>query len=152
MPYTELPITILIAASFLILTLCVLLLAYKVKKLLNSISELKVSLKAVATNDDVRLANKKLDTDLVNAMLLLENNMTQRSEELLAEVIELRTALSKFRTSQHNIPDNGFHDFDNKLDDVIAFALEGLSTKEISSRLNLKHEFVQDIIQFNRQN
>ena len=152
MPYTELPIIYLIATSFLILTLCVLLLAFKVKKLLTSISELKVSLKVVATKDDISLANKKLDTDLVNAMLLLENNMTQRSEELLAEAIELRTALSKLRTSQHNIPIDGLHDFDNKLDDVIAFDLEGLSTKEISSRLNLKHEFVQDIIQFNRQN
>lgn len=152
MPYTELPIIYLIATSFLILTLCVLLLAFKVKKLLTSISELKVSLKVVATKDDISLANKKLDTDLVNAMLLLENNMTQRSEELLAEAIELRTALSKLRTSQHNIPVDGLHDFDNKLDDVIAFDLEGLSTKEISSRLNLKHEFVQDIIQFNRQN
>ena len=151
MPYTELPIIYLIATSFLILTLCVLLLAFKVKKLLTSISELKVSLKVVATKDDISLANKKLDTDLVNAMLLLENNMTQRSEELLAEAIELRTALSKLRTSQHNIPIDGLHDFDNKLDDVIAFDLEGLSTKEISSRLNLKHEFVQDIIQFNRQ-
>ena len=152
MPYTELPIIYLIATSFLFLTLCVLLLAFKVKKLLTSISELKVSLKVVATKDDISLANKKLDTDLVNAMLLLENNMTQRSEELLAEAIELRTALSKLRTSQHNIPIDGLHDFDNKLDDVIAFDLEGLSTKEISSRLNLKHEFVQDIIQFNRQN
>ena len=152
MPDTELPIIYLIATSFLILTLCVLLLAFKVKKLLTSISELKVSLKVVATKDDISLANKKLDTDLVNAMLLLENNMTQRSEELLAEAIELRTALSKLRTSQHNIPVDGLHDFDNKLDDVIAFDLEGLSTKEISSRLNLKHEFVQDIIQFNRQN
>ena len=152
MPYIELPIIYLIATSFLILTLCVLLLAFKVKKLLTSISELKVSLKVVATKDDLSLANKKLDTDLVNAMLLLENNMTQRSEELLAEAIELRTALSKLRTSQHNIPVDGLHDFDNKLDDVIAFDLEGLSTKEISSRLNLKHEFVQDIIQFNRQN
>ena len=152
MPYIELPIIYLIATSFLILTLCVLLLAFKVKKLLSSISELKVSLKVVATKDDISLANKKLDTDLVNAMLLLENNMTQRSEELLAEAIELRTALSKMRTSQHNIPVDGLHDFDNKLDDVIAFDLEGLSTKEISSRLNLKHEFVQDIIQFNRQN
>jgi len=152
MPDTELPIIYLIATSFLILTLCVLLLAFKVKKLLTSISELKVSLKVVATKDDISLANKKLDTDLVNAMLLLENNMTQRSEELLAEAIELRTALSKLRTSQHNIPIDGLHDFDNKLDDVIAFDLEGLSTKEISSRLNLKHEFVQDIIQFNRQN
>ena len=152
MPYTELPIIYLIATSFLILTLCVLLLAFKVKKLLISISELKVSLKVVATKDDISLANKKLDTDLVNAMLLLENNMTQRSEELLAEAIELRSALSKLRTSQHNIPVDGLHDFDNKLDDVIAFDLEGLSTKEISSRLNLKHEFVQDIIQFNRQN
>ena len=152
MPYTELPIIYLIATSFLILTLCVLLLAFKMKKLLTSISELKVSLKVVATKDDISLANKKLDTDLVNAMLLLENNMTQRSEELLAEAIELRTALSKLRTSQHNIPVDGLHDFDNKLDDVIAFDLEGLSTKEISSRLNLKHEFVQDIIQFNRQN
>ena len=152
MPYTELPIIYLIATSFLILTLCVLLLAFKVKKLLTSMSELKVSLKVVATKDDISLANKKLDTDLVNAMLLLENNMTQRSEELLAEAIELRTALSKLRTSQHNIPVDGLHDFDNKLDDVIAFDLEGLSTKEISSRLNLKHEFVQDIIQFNRQN
>lgn len=152
MPYTELTIIYLIATSFLVLTLCVLLLAFKVKKLLTSISELKVSLKVVATKDDISLANKKLDTDLVNAMLLLENNMTQRSEELLAEAIELRTALSKLRTSQHNIPVDGLHDFDNKLDDVIAFDLEGLSTKEISSRLNLKHEFVQDIIQFNRQN
>ena len=152
MPFTELPIIYLIATSFLILTLCVLLLAFKMKKLLTSISELKVSLKVVATKDDISLANKKLDTDLVNAMLLLENNMTQRSEELLAEAIELRTALSKMRTSQHNIPVDGLHDFDNKLDDVIAFDLEGLSTKEISSRLNLKHEFVQDIIQFNRQN
>ena len=152
MPFTELPIIYLIATSFLILTLCVLLLAFKMKKLLTSISELKVSLKVVATKDDISLANKKLDTDLVNAMLLLENNMTQRSEELLAEAIELRTALSKLRTSQHNIPVDGLHDFDNKLDDVIAFDLEGLSTKEISSRLNLKHEFVQDIIQFNRQN
>lgn len=152
MPFTELPIIYLIATSFLILTLCVLLLAFKMKKLLTSISELKVSLKVVATKDDISLANKKLDTDLVNAMLLLENNMTQRSEELLAEAIDLRTALSKLRTSQHNIPVDGLHDFDNKLDDVIAFDLEGLSTKEISSRLNLKHEFVQDIIQFNRQN
>ena len=85
MPNIDLPILYLVAASFSILTLSVLLLTTKVAKLSRATSELKNNLKDVATNGDISLANKKLDTDLVNAMILLENNMTQRSEELLAE-------------------------------------------------------------------
>ena len=100
MPNIDLPILYLVAASFSILTLSVLLLTAKVTKLSRATSELKNNLKDVATNGDISLANKKLDTDLVNAMLLLENNMTQRSEELLAEVIELRTHLLKLRTPE----------------------------------------------------
>ena len=89
MPNIDLPIVYLVAASFSILTLSVLLLTARVTKLSRATSELKNNLKDVATTGDISLAHKKLDTDLVNAMLLLENNMTQRSEELLAEVIEL---------------------------------------------------------------
>lgn len=148
----DLPILYLIAASFSILTLSVLLLAAKVTKLSRATSELKNNLKDVATNGDISRANKKLDTDLVNAMLLLENNMTQRSEELLAEVIELRTQLLKLRKPGSAAHANGVKDFDHKLDDVIAFSHEGICSEEISARLNLNHEFVQDIIQFNRQN
>ena len=152
MPNVDLPILYLVAASFSILTFSVLLLTAKVTKLSRATSELKSNLTDVATNDDISLANKKLDTDLVNAMLLLENNMTQRSEELLAEVIELRTHLLKLRTPEPKAHVTGAKDFDNKLDDVIAFSHEGISSEEISARLNLNHEFVQDIIQFNRQN
>ena len=152
MPDIDLPILYLIAASFSILTLSVLLLAAKVTKLSRATSELKNNLKDVATNGDISRANKKLDTDLVNAMLLLENNMTQRSEELLAEVIELRTQLLKLRKPGSAAHATGVKDFDHKLDDVIAFSHEGISSEEISARLNLNHEFVQDIIQFNRQN
>ena len=152
MPNIDLSILYLVAASFSILTLSVLLLTAKVTKLLRATSELKNNLKDVATNGDISLANKKLDTDLVNAMLLLENNMTQRSEELLAEVIELRAQLLKLRTPEPKAYVNGAKDFDNKLDDVIAFSHEGISSEEISASLNLNHEFVQDIIQFNRQN
>ena len=121
-------------------------------KLSRATSELKNNLKDVATTGDISLANKKLDTDLVNAMLLLENNMTQRSEELLAEVIELRTHLLKLRIPEPKAYATEAKDFDNKLDDVIAFTQEGISSEEISARLNLNHEFVQDIIQFNRRN
>ena len=152
MPNIDLPILFLVAASFAILTLSVLLLTAKVTKLSRATSELKNNLKDVATNGDISLANKKLDTDLVNAMLLLENNMTQRSEELLAEVIELRTHLLKLRTLEPKAYVHGAKDFDNKLDDVIAFSNEGISSEEISARLNLNYEFVQDIIQFSRQN
>ena len=152
MPNIDLPILYLIAASFSVLTLSVLLLTTKVAKLSRATSELKNNLKDVATNGDISLANKKLDTDLVNAMLLLENNMTQRSEELLAEVIELRAQLLKLRTPEPKAYVYGAKEFDNKLDDVIAFSHEGISSEEISARLNLNHEFVQDIIQFNRQN
>ena len=152
MPNIDLSILYLVAASFSILTLSVLLLTAKVTKLSRATSELKNNLKDVATNGDISLANKKLDTDLVNAMLLLENNMTQRSEELLAEVIELRAQLLKLRTPEPKAYVNGAKEFDNKLDDVIAFSHEGISSEEISTRLNLNHEFVQDIIQFNRQN
>ena len=152
MPNIDLPILYLVAASFSILTLSVLLLTGKVTKLSRATSELKNNLKDVATIGDISLANKKLDTDLVNAMLLLENNMTQRSEELLAEVIGLRTHLLKSRTPESHAHVTGAKDFDNKLDDVIAFSHEGISSEEISARLNLNHEFVQDIIQFNRQN
>ena len=152
MPNIDLSILYLVAASFSILTLSVLLLTAKVTKLSRATSELKNNLKDVATNGDISLANKKLDTDLVNAMLLLENNMTQRSEELLAEVIELRAQLLKLRTPEPKACVNGAKDFDNKLDDVIAFSHQGISSEEISARLNLNHEFVQDIIQFNRQN
>ena len=152
MPNIDLPIFYLVAASFSILTLSVLLLTAKVTKLSRATSELKNNLKDVATNGDISLANKKLDTDLVNAMLLLENNMTQRSEELLAEVIELRTHLLKLRTQESKAHVTGAKDFDDKLDDVIAFSHQGISSEEISARLKLNHEFVQDIIQFNRQN
>ena len=152
MPNIDLPIVYLVAASFSILTLSVLLLTARVRKLSRATSELKNNLKDVATTADISLANKKLDTDLVNAMLLLENNMTQRSEELLAEVIELRTHLLKLRISEPKAYATETKDFDNKLDDVIAFTQEGISSEEISARLNLNHEFVQDIIQFNRQN
>ena len=100
MPNIDLPIVYLVAASFSILTLSVLLLTARVTKLSRATSELKNNLKDVATTGDISLANKKLDTDLVNAMLLLENNMTQRSEELLAEVIELRTHLLKLRITR----------------------------------------------------
>ena len=152
MPNIDLPIVYLVAASFSILTLSVLLLTARVTKLSRATSELKNNLKDVATTADISLANKKLDTDLVNAMLLLENNMTQRSEELLAEVIELRTHLLKLRIPEPKAYVTEAKDFDNKLDDVIAFTLEGISSEEISARLNLNHEFVQDIIQFNRRN
>lgn len=152
MPNIDLPILYLVAASFCILTLSVLLLTAKVAKLSRATSELKNNLKDVATNGDISLANKKLDTDLVNAMLLLENNMTQRSEELLAEVVEFRTHLLKLRTLEPEASVTGAKDFDNKLDDVIAFSHEGIGSEEISARLNLNHEFVQDIIQLNRQN
>lgn len=152
MPNIDLPIVYLVAASFSILTLSVLLLTARVTKLSRATSELKNNLKDVATTGDISLANKKLDTDLVNAMLLLENNMTQRSEELLAEVIELRTHLLKLRIPEPKAYVTEAKDFDNKLDDVIAFTLEGISSEEISARLNLNHEFVQDIIQFNRRN
>ena len=152
MPNIDLPIVYLVAASFSILTLSVLLLTARVTKLSRATSELKNNLKDVATTADISLANKKLDTDLVNAMLLLENNMTQRSEELLAEVIELRTHLLKLRIPEPKAYVTEAKDFDNKLDDVIAFTQEGISSEEISARLNLNHEFVQDIIQFNRQN
>ena len=148
----ELPTLYLIAASFSALTMCILLLTAKVKKLLRATAELKNNLRHVATNDDISRANKKLDTDVVNAMLLLENNMTQRSEEILSEVIELRTTLAKYQTLQPKLPVDGTKEFDNKLDDAIVFAREGVSSEEISARLNLKHEFVQDIIQFNRKN
>ena len=152
MPNIDLPIVYLVAASFSILTLSVLLLTARVTKLSRATSELKNNLKDVATTADISLANKKLDTDLVNAMLLLENNMTQRSEELLAEVIELRTRLLKLRIPEPKAYVTEAKDFDNKLDDVIAFTQEGISSEEISARLNLNHEFVQDIIQFNRRN
>lgn len=152
MPDIELPTLYIITASFLVLTLSVLLLTAKVGKLLRATSNLKNSLKDVARKDDLTLANKKLDTDLVNAMLLLENNMTQRSEEILAEVIELRSTLSKHHTQQPKLKVDGTPEFDNKLDDAIVFAREGVSSEEISARLNLKHEFVQDIIQLHRKN
>lgn len=149
---TELPTIYLIAASFSLLTLCVLLLATRMTKLLRTTLDLQNKLQNAATKDDIYLANKKLDTDLVNAMLLFENNITQRSEELLAEVIGIRTTVSKLRAMQPNSSVDQTKYFDNKLDDVIAFAREGISSEEISARLNLKHAFVQDIIKFNRQN
>lgn len=152
MPNIDLPILYLVAASFSILTLSVLLLTNKVAKLLRATSELKNNLKDVATNGDISSANKKLDSDLVNGMLLLENNMTQRSEELLAELIELRTHLFKLRTPEPAAYVTEAKDFDNKIDDVIAFSHDGICSEEISARLNLNHEFVQDIIQLNRQN
>lgn len=149
---TELPTIYLIATSFSLLTLCVLLLATRMTKLLRTTLDLQNKLQNAATKDDIYLANKKLDTDLVNAMLLFENNITQRSEELLAEVIGIRTTVSKLRAMQPNSSVDQTKYFDNKLDDVIAFAREGISSEEISARLNLKHAFVQDIIKFNRQN
>jgi hypothetical protein len=121
-------------------------------KLLRTTLDLQNKLQNAVTKDDIYLANKKLDTDLVNAMLLFENNITQRSEELLAEVIGIRTTVSKLRAMQPNSSVDQTKYFDNKLDDVIAFAREGISSEEISARLNLKHAFVQDIIKFNRQN
>ena len=151
MPNIDLPIVYLVAASFSILTLSVLCLRQG-DKAITCDFRTENNLKDVATNGDISLANKKLDTDLVNAMLLLENNMTQRSEELLAEVIELRTHLLKLRIPEPKAYATEAKDFDNKLDDVIAFTHEGISSEEISARLNLNHEFVQDIIQFNRRN
>ena len=65
MPNIDLPILYLVAASFSILTLSVLLLTAKVTKLSRATSELKNKLKDVATIGDISLANKKLDTDLV---------------------------------------------------------------------------------------
>lgn len=152
MPNIDLPLLYLVAASFSILTLSVLLLTAKVAKLSHATSELKNNLQDVATNGDISLANKKLDTDLVNAMLLLENNMTQRSEELLAEVIKFRTHLLKLRTLEPEASVTRVKDFGNKIDDVIALSHDGIGSEEISARLNLNHEFVQDIMQLSRQN
>jgi len=152
MPDIELPTFYLIAVSFSVLTMSVLLLTAKVAKLLRVTAELKNNLRDVATTDSINQANKKLDTDLVNTIFLLENNMTQRCEEILAEVIELRTNIAKYQARQPKLPAYGTKEFDKKLEDAIVFAREGVSSQEISARLNLKHEFVQDIIQFNKKN
>lgn len=151
MPEIELLTFYLIAASVVIIMLLVLVLTVKMKQSLSKITELKTGLKNIATKDDITLANKELSTDILNAMLLLESNMTQRSEEVLAEAIELRTVLSKLQKSQSNLPVDAAKDIDEILDDVIIFDREGLTSEEISARLNLKHEFVQDIIKFNSQ-
>lgn len=151
MPEIELLTFYLIAASVVIIMLLVLVLTVKVKQSLSKITELETGLKNIATKDDITLANKELSTDILNAMLLLESNMTQRSEEVLAEAIELRTVLSKLQKSQSNLPVDAAKDIDEILDDVIIFDREGLTSEEISARLNLKHEFVQDIIKFNSQ-
>lgn len=151
MPEIELLTFYLIAASVVILMLLVLVLTVKVKQSLSKITELETGLKNIATKDNITLANKELSTDILNAMLLLESNMTQRSEEVLAEAIELRTVLSKLQKSQSNLPVDAAKDIDEILDDVIIFDREGLTSEEISARLNLKHEFVQDIIKFNSQ-
>lgn len=151
MPEIELLTFYLIAASVVIIMLLVLVLTVKMKQSLSKITELETGLKNIATKDDITLANKELSTDILNAMLLLESNMTQRSEEVLAEAIELRTVLSKLQKSQSNLPVDAAKDIDEILDDVIIFDREGLTSEEISARLNLKHEFVQDIIKFNSQ-
>lgn len=151
MPEIELLTFYLIAASVVIIMLLVLVLTVKVKQSLSKITELETGLKNIATKDDITLANKELSTDILNAMLLLESNMTQRSEEVLAEAIELKTVLSKLQKSQSNLPVDAAKDIDEILDDVIIFDREGLTSEEISARLNLKHEFVQDIIKFNSQ-
>lgn len=151
MPEIELLTFYLIAASVVILLLLVLVLTVKVKQSLSKITELETGLKNIATIDDITLANNELSTDILNAMLLFESNMTQRSEEVLAEAIELKTVLSKLQKSQSNLPVDAATDIDEILDDVIIFDREGLTSEEISARLNLKHEFVQDIIKFNSQ-
>lgn len=151
MPEIELLTFYLIAASVVIIMLLVLVLTVKMKQSLSKITELETGLKNIATKDDITLAHKELSTDILNAMLLLESNMTQRSEEVLAEAIELRTVLSKLQKSQSNLPVDAAKDIDEILDDVIIFDREGLTSEEISARLNLKHEFVQDIIKFNSQ-
>ena len=151
MPEIELLTFYLIAASVVILLLLVLVLTVKVKQSLSKITELETGLKNIATKDDITLANNELSTDILNAMLLFESNMTQRSEEVLAEAIELKTVLSKLQKSQSNLPVDAAKDIDEILDDVIIFDREGLTSEEISARLNLKHEFVQDIIKFNSQ-
>lgn len=151
MPEIELLTFYLIAASVVIIMLLVLVLTVKVKQSLSKITELETGLKNIATIDDITLANNELSTDILNAMLLFESNMTQRSEEVLAEAIELKTVLSKLQKSQSNLPVDAAKDIDEILDDVIIFDREGLTSEEISARLNLKHEFVQDIIKFNSQ-
>ena len=107
----------------------------------------------VVQQTELSKALNEFDQNLLNALVLMENN--------IVSAVDLNTAKSNGAHAENSIHSSGVHTqapasaevtIDKKLHNAVAFAKSGYDAKYIMGKLNLRPQLVNEIIELHRPN
>lgn len=138
----------------LIILLLILVFLYliirKLSKILKIFPQIQISLQKSATSKQIETLSDKLDTGLIDAMFMVENNIAHRVEEVLLETVELKTKIVKLEEKLKISKENSTSELNSKVEMVMFYSQDNYSSQEIANRLNMSLELVEDIIQLSK--
>ena len=119
----------------------------KLSKMTKIFSQIQNSIQNSATSKQIEMISDKLDTGLIDAMFMVENNIAHRVEEVLQETVELKTKIVKLEEKLKISKENSTSELNSKVEMVMFYSQDNYSSEEIANRLNMSIELVEDIIQ-----
>jgi len=122
----------------------------KLSKMTKIFSQIQNSIQNSATSKQIEMISDKLDTGLIDAMFMVENNIAHRVEEVLQETVELKTKIVKLEEKLKISKENSTSELNNKVEMVMFYSQDNYSSEEIANRLNMSLELVEDIIQLSK--
>ena len=122
----------------------------KLSKMTKIFSQIQNSIQNSATSKQIEMISDKLDTGLIDAMFMVENNIAHRVEEVLQETVELKTKIVKLEEKLKISKENSTSELNSKVEMVMFYSQDNYSSEEIANRLNMSIELVEDIIQLSK--
>lgn len=122
----------------------------KLSKMTKIFSQIQNSIQNSATSKQIEMISDKLDTGLIDAMFMVENNIAHRVEEVLQETVELKTKIVKLEEKLKISKESSTSELNNKVEMVMFYSQDNYSSEEIANRLNMSLELVEDIIQLSK--
>lgn len=122
----------------------------KLVKMTKIFSQIQNSIQSSATSKQIEMISDKLDTGLIDAMFMVENNIAHRVEEVLQETVELKTKIVKLEEKLKISKENSTSELNSKVEMVMFYSQDNYSSEEIANRLNMSLELVEDIIQLSK--
>lgn len=136
------------------LVFCVFVIMYrKITRVTRKLDAISQKFDRVVQHTELSKALNEFDQNLLNALVLMENN--------IVSAVDLNTAKSNEAHAENPIHSSGFHTqapasaevtIDKKLHNAVAFAKSGYDAQYIMGKLNLRPQLVNEIIELHRPN
>ena len=136
------------------LVFCVFAIVYrKITRVTRKLDAISQKFDRVVQHPELSKALNEFDQNLLNALVLMENN--------IVSALDLNAAKSNEAYAENPIQSSGLHTqapalaevtIDKKLQNAVAFAKSGYDAQYITGKLNLRPQLVHEIIELHRPN